>query len=264
MRGLRHSKSLVSVFALLVAFILVHAVYVSVIWPEARAFVAEEQASKAIDENHEPRRSVYVLLRDFEQEACMVLALWAFMILGLRMVRSTQQLQQLKRDFIGTVDDTGITVHEAKSIADRLRERAAMVDAYLLPRVLLSSLDRFCSTTNIEAASNEVINLCEEEGERLESELSIIRYIAWAIPSIGFIGTVRGIGGALAQADKATTGDITGVTTSLGVAFNSTFVALLISIVLMFIIHQVQSAQERLVLNTQRYCHGYVVSRLTT
>ena len=58
----------------------------------------------------------------------------------------------------------------------------------------------------------------------------MIRYISWAIPSIGFIGTVRGIGEALAQADKAVQGDIAGVTQSLGVAFNSTFIALLISI----------------------------------
>ena len=75
----------------------------------------------------------------------------------------------------------------------------------------------------------------------------MIRYIAWAIPSIGFIGTVRGISDALGQAYKAVEGDIAGVTASLGVAFNSTFIALVISIVLMFFMHQLQLLQERLV-----------------
>jgi biopolymer transport protein ExbB/TolQ len=75
----------------------------------------------------------------------------------------------------------------------------------------------------------------------------MIRYIAWAIPSVGFIGTVRGIGEALGQAHRAVDGDIAGVTQSLGTAFNSTFVALLISIVIMFLLHQLQSLQERLV-----------------
>ena len=55
-----------------------------------------------------------------------------------------------------------------------------------------------------------------------------------AIPSIGFIGTVRGIGEALSQAHVAVEGDIAGMTASLGVAFNSTFVALVVSIFLMF------------------------------
>jgi biopolymer transport protein ExbB/TolQ len=93
----------------------------------------------------------------------------------------------------------------------------------------------------------------ESEADRLESELSMIRYISWAIPSIGFIGTVRGIGEALAQADKAVQGDIAGVTQSLGVAFNSTFIALLISIFLMFLVYQLQLLQERLVFDGQIY-----------
>jgi biopolymer transport protein ExbB/TolQ len=81
----------------------------------------------------------------------------------------------------------------------------------------------------------------------------MIRYIAWAIPSIGFIGTVRGIGAALGLAHRAVDGDISGVTESLGVAFNSTFIALVISIVLMFLVHQLQLLQERLVFETETY-----------
>ena len=96
----------------------------------------------------------------------------------------------------------------------------------------------------------------------LESELSMIRYISWAIPSIGFIGTVRGIGEALAQADKAVKGDIAGVTQSLGVAFNSTFIALLISIFLMFLVHQLQLVQERLVFDSENYVDEKVIRHL--
>ena len=92
----------------------------------------------------------------------------------------------------------------------------------------------------------------------------MIRYIAWAIPSIGFLGTVRGIGQALGQAHKAVEGDITGVTQSLGVAFNSTFVALLIIILIMFLLHQLQLAQERLALDAEEYCDVRLVRHLQT
>ena len=81
--------------------------------------------------------------------------------------------------------------------------------------------------------SDTIKEQCDIEAERLDSELSMVRYIAWAIPSIGFIGTVRGFGEALGQAYKAVEGDISGVTASLGVAFNSTFVALILSIIIM-------------------------------
>ena len=88
------------------------------------------------------------------------------------------------------------------------------------------------------------------------------RYIIWAIPSIGFIGTVRGIGEALGQAHRAVEGDIVGVTVSLGVAFNSTFIALVISIFIMFLMHQLQLAQERLVLDSQNYCDVSLIRHL--
>jgi len=92
----------------------------------------------------------------------------------------------------------------------------------------------------------------------------MVRYIAWAIPSIGFIGTVRGIGQALGQAHKAVEGDIFGVTQSLGVAFNSTLIALLISIVLMFLLYQLQLLQERYVLDTEAYCEENLTRHLHT
>ncbi len=57
-------------------------------------------------------------------------------------------------------------------------------------------------------------------------------------------------------------GDIAGVTQSLGVAFNSTFIALLISIVLMFLLHQLQLQQERLVLDTETYLDQHLIQHL--
>ena len=90
----------------------------------------------------------------------------------------------------------------------------------------------------------------------------MIRYIIWAIPSIGFIGTVRGIGGALSQAHIAVQGDIATMTASLGIAFNSTFVALAVSIFLMFFLHQLQLLQDRLIINIHGYCDKKLLSNL--
>jgi biopolymer transport protein ExbB/TolQ len=132
----------------------------------------------------------------------------------------------------------------------------------VLPRALLNALRRFSSTRSIQDVSSSTRIIFETEAERLESELSMIRYISWAIPSIGFIGTVRGIGEALAQADRAVQGDIAGVTQSLGVAFNSTFIALLISIFLMFLVYQLQLLQERMVYDSENYLEEKLIRHL--
>ena len=57
-------------------------------------------------------------------------------------------------------------------------------------------------------------------------------------------------------------GDIAGVTQSLGVAFNSTFIALLISIFLMFLVYQLQLLQERLVFDTQAYVDDKLIRHM--
>ena len=49
---------------------------------------------------------------------------------------------------------------------------------------------------------------------------------------------------------------------SLGVAFNSTFVALIISLLVMFLMHQLQLMQERLVLDTHAYCENNFIRKL--
>ena len=250
------------VFSLLIAFILVHALYVTLVRPQAETFLAQEAASMRANPDYVQQRSFFVVLKDYEQETCFVLMLWAFAILGYKGRETYRQQQLLQRDLLQLPENLPIGVEDTRELSRRLLALPAAVRDYLLPRALLTAIERFGATQNIQNVSTAARDVCGSEGERMESELSIIRYIAWAIPSVGFIGTVRGIGDALGQAHRAVEGDITGVTAGLGVAFNSTFIALVISIVLMFFIHQLQLMQERLVLDSERYLDHELVRRL--
>jgi biopolymer transport protein ExbB/TolQ len=250
------------IFSLLIAIIVVHAIYVAVIRPDARAFMEQEAQNMQADPNYVAKRSLAVIVKDYEQEACFILMLWAFAIIIYKAVVAHRQRQLLDKELILLSEDMRILPQDTRELSRRIQALPAAAQAFLLPRALTVALQRFAATGNIQDVSTSVREISESEAERMESELSIIRYIAWAIPSIGFIGTVRGIGDALGQAHKAVTGDITGVTQSLGVAFNSTFIALVISIVLMFFIHQLQLMQERLVLDTEYYCDEHLIRHL--
>ena len=244
---------LYQVFALIASVIVVHAVYVTLVRPKAAAILEEQTIRIQQESNYTPERSIYVLIRDFEQESCFILMLWAFAIMGYKAWQTLGERSLLEQHMVPVKDGMRILPDDTRQYARQLQSLPEKTKNMLLPRVLLASLERFGSTRNVQDVSSVANTLCESEGERLESELSMIRYIAWAIPSVGFIGTVRGIGEALAQAHKAVEGDIAGVTQSLGVAFNSTFIALLISIVVMFLVHQLQLLQERLVFDSQTY-----------
>lgn len=247
------NEFLYQVFALIISVIIVHTVYVTTVRPNATEIIAEQQLRIQEDANYTPDRSIWVLVRDFEQEACFILMFWAFAIMGYKAMVAINERALLQQELLPVREGVRILPEDTREYSRVLQSLPDRVKDMLLPRVLLSSLERFGSTRNVQDVSSVANSLCESESERLESELSMIRYIAWAIPSIGFIGTVRGIGAALGEAHRAVEGDIAGVTENLGIAFNSTFVALMISIVVMFLVHQLQLLQERLVFDTQTY-----------
>lgn len=248
--------------SLIVAIIVVHAIYVLLIRPQADFILAEQQALMDADQNYVQERSVFVIIRDFEQEACFILMIWAMAIMAYKGAETLRERRLLQLDLIPVNEGTKILPEDAREYARQLETLPDREQRLLLPRALLSALARFRATRNIQDVSSTAHAVADSESGRLDSELSMVRYIAWAIPSIGFIGTVRGIGEALAQAHRAVEGDIAGVTQSLGTAFNSTFIALLISIVLMFVLHQLQLQQERLVLDTETYLDHHLIQHL--
>ena len=248
--------------ALLIAVIFVHAFYVAVVRPNAAAIIEEQQIQIEDNPDYVPERSFFVIIRDFEQESCFVLMLWARSILGYKAYAASLERALLQQDLVPIAEGMRILPEDTREYARQIQALPEDEKGMLLPRVLLSALQRFGATRNVQDVSSSAHTLVESEAERLESGLSMIRYIAWAIPSIGFIGTVRGIGAALGQAHRAVEGDISGVTQNLGVAFNSTFIALLLSIVLMFLVHQLQLMQERLVFETETYTDDHLIRHL--
>ena len=216
-----------------------------------------------------------IILKDIEQQICLTLLLWAIMILAYKFIlvrmealsvenlglseqkNRAQTAQLAERKTISRQDAHALSKAIKASITQQAR------DYQLLPYVLMRGLERYHLTGNVQDTTETIMGRLEIAAEQQESELSMLRYLAWAIPSIGFIGTVRGIGVALMRADEALTGDLSGVTSALGVAFNSTLVALFISILLMLLIHLLQSGQESLVLRLQTICREQFLDKLT-
>lgn len=256
------SEVITQIFALVIIVIVVHAVYVAVVRPSADIVVTQQAAMQAADPSYVPDQSLYVILKDYEQETCIILFLWAVFIVGMKAARTMKERALLDRDLLQVSDGTSILPEDARHYARPIQAMPAREQGFLLPRALQSALHRFGTTRSVQDVAATVRGVCDSESDRLESELTVIRYIAWAIPSIGFIGTVRGIGMALGQAQQAVDGNIMGVTMNLGVAFNSTLVALVTSIILMFLLHQLSLIQDRLVLDSENYCDQHLIRYL--
>ena len=248
--------------ALIFSFIIVHALYVTIVRPLAAIDQQYQNEQGKLNPDFVADRSFYIIIGDFEQEATVILLLWAVAIIGLKMQQTLRERALLERTLIQVSEGISILPEDARNYSRPVQALPEGEREFLLPRALLAGLHRFQSTSNIQDVSAVINDCCDNESNRMETELGLVRYIAWAIPSIGFLGTVRGIGMALGQANQAVNGDIVGVTVSLGVAFNSTFVALVASILLMFLMHQLQLLQDRLVMDCQHYCDDKMIQHL--
>src|SRR5690606_11465423 len=67
------NEFLFQLFSLLVIVIVVHAFYVTTVWPNATAVLAEQAIEARANANYSPAPSFWVIIKDYEQESCFVL-----------------------------------------------------------------------------------------------------------------------------------------------------------------------------------------------
>ena len=264
-KGIFSPEYLVPALGLLVAVLLVEPFYRLVVNPRVEQIELKQRVLSAqgtASGKSSEQRSIYIIIKDLEQETEIMFAIWGTIILTYKLFVVRKERALFRHDFVRIQPGERIIPDDA---LDRYKEMRSAVDREprwqerLLPECMLAALHRFHATNSIQDAANAVKERAELAADVLDSSLSLVRYIAWAIPAIGFIGTVRGIGLALAFAEDAIKGDITPVIESLGLAFNSTLVALILSMGLMYLMHIVQSRQEAFVLDTQSFCRAKLI-----
>jgi biopolymer transport protein ExbB/TolQ len=247
---------------LLLIAVLVHAAYTFYVRPQAAGWQAREKAQQAANAEYVPKRSWLVIMKDPEQETAVILGIWSLGLALMKWRMLNKQRRQLEAGLLTVPAGYRILPADVREYTHRL-EQLPVDQRDLIPaRTIRRALKRFGETSNVQDAATTVHDYCDSEASRLDAELSLIRFCVWAIPAVGFVGTVRGIGEALAGAQTALRGDTGPVTSGLGIAFNSTFVALILSIILMYVIHELQLRQERLVLDTELHVDDAVISNL--
>jgi biopolymer transport protein ExbB/TolQ len=240
-----------------ISLITVHTFYLLVVSP-----ISNREVEYAEAQNQALSRTFFVIIKDYEQELCFVLLFWAMFIIFRKILDTTKFSHLLEVQLVSLNNDNHLTKENMEVTILSLQKLQGEMKSSAVVQCLIAGLERYLTTESIQYTSEAISEKASSFAMRMEAELSMVRYIIWAIPSIGFIGTVRGIGDALSQAHLALKGDIAGMTASLGVAFNSTFTALVISIFLMFILHQLQLIQDRYILDTEEYCNKKIIEKL--
>ncbi len=200
------------------------------------------------------------LLLGPEQIACYCCCTWAAFILFGRYNELRRQRKAFAMNLLST--DVGVCIlPEDARLLQRKVEQTARGGPYILVTMVRLALGKYAVSRSGRDVSETIRTQADVDLGRLVSSMSTVHYLAWAIPAIGFLGTVRGLAWSM-SVDKNIPNFIQSVTQHLNVAFDCTLVALALSLVLMFLVHMIQRDEEALVLDCQQYCLEHLVTRL--
>jgi biopolymer transport protein ExbB/TolQ len=203
------------------------------------------------------------LLLGPEQIACYCCFVWASFILLSRYLEVRRQRRAFTLDILPTEDGVRILPEDARPLQRKLEQSTRHGGPYILTNMIRLALGKYAVTRSSQDVSDTISTQAEVDLGRLVSSLSMVNYLAWAIPALGFLGTVRGLAGAMGMASRLDDAAfVTHVTNHLNVAFDCTLVALALSLVVMFLLHSIQRDEESLVIDCQQYCLEHLVNRL--
>jgi hypothetical protein len=205
------------------------------------------------------------LLLGPEQIASYCCFTWAGFILLRRFLEMRRQRKAFALDLLPTEVGVCILPEDGRLLQRKVEQRAAAGGPFILANMLRLALGKYAVSRSGRDVAETVRTQADVDLGRLVSSMATVHYLAWAIPAIGFLGTVRGLATSLtlgSQTDKAIGVFIQDATTHLNFAFDCTLVALALSLILMFLLHSVQRDEEALVIDCQQYCLEHLVARL--
>lgn len=197
------------------------------------------------------------------QFACYCCFTWAVLILLSRYREARRQRRAFGLALLPTAEGTRILHEDARPLLRHLDQATARRGPFILAGLARLALTKYATSRSGDAAAQAVRSQAEVEQGRLAASLATVHYLAWAIPAVGFLGTVVGLAGSLSMAGQLDDDAFLARATShLTFAFDCTLVALALSLVLMFLVHSVQRDEEALVLDCQQYCLEHLLNRL--
>jgi len=211
------------------------------------------------------------LQRGWVPFAEVFLMCWAVAILVLKYRKVAKQREALLFDVLPNELAEDVTPETVDKFVEHIRSLPTKPgESFLINRVL-RALEHF----SVRKSNPEVASLLSSQSDidaaAVESSYSLLKVFIWAIPILGFIGTVIGISiavgsfsGSLERAqDLAVLKQSLGsVTSGLATAFDTTLIALVMSLLVMFPTSALQKAEEDLLTSIDEYCNENLLKRL--
>lgn len=211
--------------------------------------------------------------RGMTQYVTTVLAFWCMALLVLKWLNIRKQRRAMMIQALPTDISEEINPGNLKEFHDHIINfPKALRNTYIVNRIR-KALEFFYVRQNNPEVAQMISSQSEVDAAKANGSYGMVKVFLWAIPIMGFIGTVVGIGDAIggfgAVFETGEGGDMSqikgpllDVLGSMGVAFDTTLLALVLSIILSFPASSLQGSEDDLVTDVDEYCIDHLLKRL--
>jgi biopolymer transport protein ExbB/TolQ len=186
----------------------------------------------------------------------------ALAALAIKALATAGQLASVGEPVLSPAAAGGQSLDDCPRLLDEVTVFARRNGEGYLSRRLREALLLVSRKGSADTLEQEIKHLAENDQADAVQSYGFIRIIIWAIPILGFLGTVIGITIAIANLNpQQLEQSLPEVTSGLGVAFDTTALALGLSMVLMFVQFAVDKYENRLLVAVDRRTSEELVGR---
>jgi hypothetical protein len=181
--------------------------------------------------------------------------------LGAKLLRSRAERAACWANPVPPWDGRPASAGEAPGLLEGLRKQAHLQDTYLGRRVA-AVLDFVCQRRSAADLDDHLRSLADNDALALEGSYALTRFITWAIPILGFLGTVLGITEAIAGVTpEVLEKSLSSVTDGLALAFDATALGLALTMVTMFLSFLVERREQGVLEAVDGYVERHLAHR---
>ncbi len=200
-----------------------------------------------------------------------LLFFWSISILGIKHFKLRLQKKALKFDVVPEDHDFVLSPDSANDVIERIYRTTDEPRQFVLFNRLLIALGNLRNLGRIADIDDILRSQAEHEETSMETSYALLRGFVWAIPVLGFIGTVIGLsqavggfGAVLGNASDISeiSSSLQSVTAGLATAFETTLEALVAALIIQLLFTFLKKFEEEFLEACTDYCLRRVVSRL--
>lgn len=196
---------------------------------------------------------------------------WALVILMVKVQKVSVQRRALDISLVPPDPDFVLSVATVSEVMGDLLNACSDPRQFILFNRIELALSNLKNMGRISDLDEVLHSQANNDEDGMESSYSIARGLIWAIPVLGFIGTVQGLSQAVGRFGAAITANaevaslkpaLQGVTAGLAVAFETTLVALVGALIAQMLLTLIKRSEEQLLDDCKEYCQRNLVGRL--